>query len=71
MSLPFIHVYFARNTSGCYYFNVKMTETQKLENRAIIKFCCNLGMTSTKTFEKNAENEQREYNFTITSVYLA
>jgi hypothetical protein len=36
-------------------YNGKMTDTQKLENCAIIKFCCNLGMTPVKTFEKNQQ----------------
>jgi hypothetical protein len=33
--------------------NGKLTDKQKLENCAIIKFCCNLGRTPTKIFEKN------------------
>jgi hypothetical protein len=41
-------------------YNGKMTDTQKLEKNMIIKFCCNLGMTPTKAFEKkkqaNGEN---------------
>jgi hypothetical protein len=32
--------------------NGKMMDTQTLEKRAIIKFCCILAMTHTKTFEK-------------------
>jgi hypothetical protein len=40
-------------------YNGKMTDTQKLENSVIIKFCCNLKMTPTKTFEKN-QQENRE-----------
>jgi hypothetical protein len=28
----------------------KITDTQKCQNQAIIKFCCNLGMKPTKTF---------------------
>ena len=41
-------------------FNMKMTGTQKLENYLIIKFCCNVGMTRTKTFEKNAAGKLRK-----------
>jgi hypothetical protein len=36
-------------------YNGKMTDTQKLENSVIIELCCYLGMTPTKTFEKNQQ----------------
>jgi hypothetical protein len=38
-------------------YNGKMTDTQKLENSVIIIFCCNLGMTTTKTFEKKQQQK--------------
>jgi hypothetical protein len=41
-------------------YNGKMTDMQKLENRAIIKFCCNLGMIPVKSFEKKSAGDQRK-----------
>jgi hypothetical protein len=40
-------------------YNGKMTDTQKLENSVIIKFCCNLGMTLTKTFGKKQQANRK------------
>jgi hypothetical protein len=42
-----------------FVYNGKMTDTKKLENRAIINFCCNLEMTPVKILKKSA-GEQRK-----------
>jgi hypothetical protein len=49
-------------------YNGKMMDTQKLENSVIIKFCCNLGMTLTKTFEKK-QQANRENKISISLVF--
>jgi hypothetical protein len=41
-------------------YNGKMTDTQKIENSMTITFCCNLGMTLTKTFEKKTAGKQKK-----------
>jgi hypothetical protein len=43
-------------------YNGEMTDTQKLENSVIIKFCCNLGMTPTKKFEKKTKKQVNREN---------
>jgi hypothetical protein len=49
-------------------YNGQMTDTQKLENSVITKFCCNLGMTPTKTFEKK-QQANRENKILLSYVF--
>jgi hypothetical protein len=56
---PLIFVEIAGNAIHRNCFHGKMTDTQKLKSCAIMKFCCNWGMT-TKTFEKKSAVKQRK-----------
>ena len=47
----------------------KWRTRRKLENRAIIKFCCNLEMTPTKTFEKKMQQAKKENKISLSLVF--